>query len=142
MPHHFAAISVSAAGVCIALALLLRWKSLRRAEFLKPWLYLIAGIGLAAAFLGSWAHTVTRWAVGAVPYVGSAVPVVVAIVLAYIVIYDLWPRHDSNTVTEISALLLPAFGPEIGGAFGSMLSTVLSSIAVTGARILSTLLGV
>lgn len=141
VPHHFTAISVGAAGICLALALLLNWKPLGKLEFLKPWLYLIAGIGIAAAFLTSWAHTVMGWA-GTIPVVGPALPVIVAFVLAYIVLYDLWPKHQSNRTTEISALLLPAFGPQIGGTIGSFLAMGMSSVAVAGAAIIGKLFGV
>ena len=141
VPHHFTAISLGAAGICITFALLLNWKPLGKIEFLKPWLYLIAGVGFAAAFLASWAVTVMRWAV-TIPYVGAAIPVVIAFVLAYIVIYDLWPKHQSNRTTEISALLLPAFGPQIGGTIGSWLATFLSTVAVTGAAVIGKLFGV
>jgi hypothetical protein len=141
-PPHFAAISISAAAVFLTVAFLLRWKRLGRLEFLKPWLYLLAGIGFAAAFLTSWANTAMTWCRN-LPYgAGAAVPVVIVIVLAYIVLYDLWPKHASNTVTEWSALLLPSFAPAMGGAAGQMLGTALSTVAVTGASIIGQAFGV
>lgn len=141
VPPHFTAISLSAAAVCITFALLLRWKRLGRLEFLKPWLYLIAGIGFGAAFMTSWANTAMGWARG-IPYVGAAAPVIVVVVLAYIVLYDLWPKHDSNTTTEIAALALPSFASAMGGAAGSILSTAISTVAVTGGTVLGQAFGV
>lgn len=142
VPPHFFAITVSTACVCLALALLLKWKPLRKIEFLVPWLILIAGIGLSAAFLRSWAHSLSSWGASAIPVVGGAIPVIVAVVLLYIVLYDLWPRHTSTKVTEGAALLLPAFAPEIGGTVGSIIATFLSVVATTGAHIIGTLFGV
>ncbi|MCW2900888.1 MAG: hypothetical protein JWO67_3153 [Streptosporangiaceae bacterium] len=142
VPHHFTAISLAAAGACLVFALMQNWKPIGKIEFLKPWLYLIAGIGIAAAFFTAWAHTIMRWVVATVPVVGSAIPFVIAFVLAYIVIYDLWPKHPTNRTTEYSALLLPAFGPEIGGVVGTWLTTFLSWVAVAGATILGKLFGV
>lgn len=142
VPPHFFAITISAACVCLVLALLLKWKRLNKLNFLIPWLILIAGIGLSAAFLRSWAHSLSSFGASAIPVVGGTLPVVVAVVLLYIVLYDLWPKHPSNTITEASALLLPAFAPEIGGTIGSFIATFLSSVATAGAHILGTLFGV
>lgn len=141
VPHHFTAISLAAAGICIVFALMLKWKPLKKLEFLTPWLFLLAGVGFAAAFLTSWANTAMQWA-ASIPYVGGAIPIAVAFVLGYIVVYDLWPRHESNKVTEYSALLLPAVGPQIGGTVGSILTTFISTTAVTGAAVLGKLFGV
>lgn len=142
VPPHFFAITVSAACVCLVLAGLLKWKRLNRLNFLIPWLILIAGIGLSAAFLRSWAHGLSSWGASMVPVVGGALPIVIAVVLLYIVLYDLWPKHPSNTVTEGAALLLPAFAPEIGGTVGSLIATFLSTVAMAGAHIIGTLFGV
>ena len=142
VPHHFFAITVSAACVCLALALLLKWKALNRLNFLIPWLILIAGIGLSAAFLRGWAHSLSHFGANVIPVVGGAIPVIVAVVLVYIVLYDLWPKHPSNKITEFSALLLPAFAPEIGGTIGAFIGTALGSLAMAGSHILGTLFGV
>jgi hypothetical protein len=141
VPPHFFAITVSTACVCLALALLLKWKTLNKLNFLIPWLILVAGIGFAAAFLRSWAHSLSSFGAGAIPVIGGALPVIAAVTFLYIVLYDLWPKHQSNTVTEASALLLPAFAPEIGGTIGSFLATALSSVAVAGSHIIGTLFG-
>lgn len=140
IPEHFTAITVSAAAVCLTFVFLLRWKPLHRIEFLTPWLCLVAGIGLGAAFLNGWANTVAGW-FRPIPYVGPVLIWVIAIMLAYIVLYDLWPRHASNGLTNVSALLLPAFSPTIGGAAGTALSAGISAVAVAGASILSTAFG-
>jgi hypothetical protein len=142
VPPHFFGITVSAACVFLALALLMRWKTFRKIEFITPWLVLVAGIGFAAAFLHKWAHGLANFGAGVIPVIGVAVPIVVAVVLLWIVIYDLWPGHPTNTVTEASALLLPAFAPEIGGTIGGFLAALLSSIAIAGAHIIGTLFGV
>ncbi len=141
VPRNFTAISISAAVVCLTLALLLRWRPLARVNGLIPWLHLLAGIGLAAAFLRSWAHEVTGLG-RAIPYVGVTVAVCVAVVLLFIVLYDLWPGHPTNNLTAISATLLPSFGPEIGGMVGSSLGTALGWLAVAGATAISQLFGV
>jgi hypothetical protein len=141
-PPHFFAITVSTACVCLTLALLLKWKTLNRLNFLIPWLILVAGIGFAAAFLRSWAHSLSSFGAGVIPVVGTALPIIVAVVLLYIVLYDLWPKHPSNTMTEGAALLLPAFAPEIGGTVGGFLATGLSSVAVAGAHVVGMLFGV
>jgi hypothetical protein len=141
-PPHFHAISISAACVALTLGLLLRWRRLNRIEFLSPWLFLLAGIGFSAAFLRGWAHSLTGWGSTAVPVVGLALPVVVAVVLLFILLYDLWPGHSTNNLTTLSALLVPAFGPEIGGTVGTLVGTALSSIAVAGASAIATLFGV
>lgn len=142
VPHHFFAITVSAACVCLALALLLKWKKLSRLNFLIPWLILVAGIGFSAAFLRGWAHSASSFGASMIPVIGHSVPIIAAVVLLYIVLYDLWPRHPSNTVTEIAALLLPAFAPEIGGTVGAFIGTALSSVAMAGSQVLGTLFGV
>lgn len=142
VPPHFFGISVAAACVFLTLAMLLKWKTFRKLEFLIPWFMLIAGIGFAAAFLQKWAHSLSGFGSDVVPIVGAAIPIVLAVVLLWIVVYDLWPGHPSNTVTEASALLLPAFAPEIGGSIGGFLGGVLSSIAVAGAHIVGALFGV
>ena len=141
-PAHFFAITVSTACVCLTLALLLKWKTLNRLNFLIPWLILVAGIGFAAAFLRSWAHSLSGFGASVIPVVGTALPIIVAVVLLYIVLYDLWPKHPSNTMTEGAALLLPAFAPEIGGTVGGFLATGLSSVAVAGAHVVGMLFGV
>jgi len=142
VPPHFFGITVSAACVFLALALLLKWKTFGKIGFLIPWLILIAGIGFSAAFLHKWAHGLSGFGAGVIPVIGGAVPIVVAVVLLWIVVYDLWPGHPSNTVTEASALLLPAFAPEIGGTIGGFLGSILSSMAIAGAHIIGTLFGV
>lgn len=142
VPPHFFGISVAGACVFLALALLLKWKTFNKIGFLVPWFMLIAGIGFSAAFLHKWAHGLSGFGVSVIPVIGIAVPIVVAVVLLWIVIYDLWPGHPSNTVTEASALLLPAFAPEIGGTIGGFLGATLSSIAIAGAHIIGTLFGV
>lgn len=141
VPPHFTEITVSAAVVSLTMALLLCWRPLGRLNFLVPWLCLIGGIGLAAAFLRQWAHSLSG--LGAtLPYVGVAAPVVVAVVLFFIVGYDLWPGHSTNRTTYMSAVLLPAFAPELGGAAGSTLATFLGWVAVAGATTLGRLFGV
>lgn len=140
-PQHFFAITVATACVCLTLALLLKWKTLSRLNFLIPWLILVAGIGFAAAFLRGWAHSLSGFGASMIPVVGGALPIIVAVVLLYIVLYDLWPKHPSNTMTEGAALLLPAFAPEIGGTIGGFLATGLSTVAVAGAHVIGTLFG-
>lgn len=140
-PQHFFAITVSTACVCLTLALLLKWKTLNKLNFLIPWLILVAGIGFAAAFLRGWAHGLSSFGASMIPVVGTALPIIVAVVLLYIVLYDLWPKHQSNTVTEGAALLLPAFAPEIGGTIGGFIATGLSSVAIAGSHIIGTLFG-
>lgn len=142
VPAHFGAISMSAAAVLLTLAALLKWRPLRRAEFLIPWLCLLAGIGLAAAFLRGWANWLTSFGTSSIPIVGVAVPWIIAIFLLYVVCYDLWPKHPTNNLTAVSALLLPSFGPGLGGATGMALGTVMSSMAAAGATGLATLFGV
>lgn len=140
-PPHFTEITLSAAAVSLTLALLLCWRPLGRLNFLVPWLCLIGGIGLAAAFLRQWAHDLSGFG-ATVPYIGLAVPVVAAVVLFFIVGYDLWPGHSTNKTTYISAVLLPAFAPELGGMVGSLLGTFLSWVAIVGATALGRLFGV
>ena len=142
VPPHFFGITVSAACVFLALAGLMKWKTFNKISFLIPWFLLVAGIGFAAAFLHKWAHGLAGFGASAIPVVGVAIPIVVAVVLLWIVIYDFWPGHPSNTVTEGAALLLPAFAPEIGGTIGAFLASILSSIAIAGAHIIGTLVGV
>lgn len=141
MPAHFTAISVTAACVALALAFLLKWKPLRRLEMLTPWLILIAGIGFAAPFLASWVRYVADLG-GTIPILGAAITTVVALVLAYIVVYDLWPKHPSNKTTEVAAFLLPSVAPTLGGGVGTVLGTALSWVATAGAVGLTKLFGV
>jgi hypothetical protein len=140
-PQHFFAITVSTACVCLTLALLLKWKTLNKLNFLIVWLILVAGTGFAAAFLRGWAHSLSSFGASVIPVIGGALPIIVAVVLTYIVLYDLWPKHPSNTMTEGAALLLPAFAPEIGGTVGGFLATGLSTVAVAGAHVVGTLFG-
>lgn len=141
VPTNFTAISISAAVVALVLALLLQWRPLNRLNFIVPWLCLIAGIGFAAAFLRSWAHSIAGFG-RAVPYVGVALAVAVAVVLLFIVLYDLWPGHPTNRTTAIASTLLPSMAPEIGGFVGASLGSALSWLAVAGATVISTSLGV
>lgn len=142
VPAHFTAISISAAAVALTLALLLKWKPLGRLEFLVPWLTMVAGIGMAAAFLRGWVQSLAGMCRTAVPYLGVAIPVAVAVVVLFIVLYDLWPKHSTTRTTAIAAFALPAVVPEIGGAVGSAAATALSWVAVAGARIIATTFGV
>lgn len=142
VPANFTAITISAAVVSLTLALLLKWRPLRRLEFLIPWLCSVAGIGFAAAFLRHWAQALGRISRDAIPYIGVALPVCVAVVLLFIVLYDMWPKHPTTPTTAYAALLLPAFGPEIGGAVGTGLASALGWVAVAGARIIATTFGV
>jgi len=141
VPANFTAISVSAAGVALTLALLLKWRPLSRLDFMIPWLCSIAGIGLAAAFLRGWAVSIGGVSRG-LPFIGGALMVCVALVLLFIVLYDMWPGHPTNNLTAFAAVLLPAFGPEIGGLAGASLASALSWIAVAGASLISTTFGV
>lgn len=142
VPPHFGLISISAASVCLALAYLFGKKPFKKAEAAIPWLMLVAGLGLSAAFLRSWIHSLAGFERESIPTVGDAIPVVVAIVLAYIVFYDLWPKHESNKTTKVAALLLPSFAPEIGGAVGHFLGSALGALAVAGARLIGAMFGV
>lgn len=141
-PPGFFAISVSASVICLVLAWLLKWKTFRKIEFLIPWFCLLGGIGLAAAFLQSWVVKGASLVQGVVPIVGVAVGVVVAVVLLFIVIYDLWPKHPTNGLTSTSAFLLPSFVPLLGGAVGAAATSVLSYLAVGGATIIGAAFGV
>lgn len=140
-PEHFAAISLSAAAVCLVVAQLLRWKRLRRLEGATPWLYLLAGLGLSAPFLRGLVHTAADLG-RSVPGLGSAIAVSLGIAALFIFCYDVWPKHRTNGLTAISALMLPALAPEIGGAIGSGLASALDAVAVGGARAISALIGV
>jgi hypothetical protein len=139
-PPHFTAISLGAASVLFVLALLLKWKPIRKIEFLIPWLLLAAGVGFAAAFLVGWVH----WAAGftsAIPIFGAVIAQVTAIVLLFIVGYDFWPKHPTNKTTEVAAVLLPAFAGEIGGLVGTLLAEFLSFLALAGSTGLAKLFG-
>jgi hypothetical protein len=139
-PQHFTAISLGAASVVFVLALLLKWKPLRKLEAAIPWLLLISGIGFAAAFLVSW----VQWAAGLtsdVPIFGSVLMQVLAFVLIYIVGYDIWPKHPTNKTTEVAAVLMPAFAGEIGGLVGSVVARFLTVLAVVAASGLTKLFG-
>jgi hypothetical protein len=142
VPPHFTAISVSAAAVALTLALLLKWKPFGRLEFLIPWLTMVAGIGITAAFLRGWVQHLTAMCRDAIPYLGVAIPVAIAVTLLFIVVYDLWPKHPTTKTTAIAAFALPAVAPEIGGAVGVTLASALSWVAVAGARIIATTFGV
>jgi hypothetical protein len=104
-------------------------------------LCLVAGIGFSAAFLGGLVQQLSD-AARQIPWVGSALPVIVAGFLLFVLCYDLWPHHPTNTLTAISSLLLPSAAPAIGGVVGSTLGTALSWIAVAGAAFISTTVGV
>jgi hypothetical protein len=140
IPPHFTTISLAAASVIFVLALLLKWKPLRKIEFLIPWFLLTAGIGFAAAFLVSWVHWTAGFAT-AIPVFGSVLMKVLAIVLLFIVLYDFWPRHPANKTTEVAAVLLPSFAGEIGGLVGSLLARALTVIAIVAASGLAKLFG-
>lgn len=142
VPAHFTAISISAAAVALTLALLLKWKPLGRLEFLVPWLTMVAGIGIAAAFLRGWVLSLAAMCRGTIPYLGIAIPVVAALVVLFIVVYDLWPKHPTNKTTAIAAFALPSVIPAIGGAVGIAVATALGWVAVAAARIIATTFGV
>ena len=142
VPPHFTAISISAAAVALTLALLLKWRPLGRLEFLVPWLTMVAGIGIAAAFLRDWVRTLAAGCRDTIPYLGVGAPVAAAIVVLFIVLYDLWPKHATTKTTAIAAFALPAVAPEIGGAVGTTVAKALSTVAVVGARLIATTFGV
>lgn len=141
VPQHFFALSITAGCVLFVLAMLLKWKPLTRIEFLIPWLLLMAGISFAGAFLNGWVRQFGGLVRG-IPIFGMATMFVIAIVLAYIVAYDFWPKHRSNRTTEFAAVLAPSFAPYIGGAAGSAISQFLGWVAVVGATALGRLFGV
>jgi hypothetical protein len=142
VPANFTAITISAAAVALTLALLLKWRPLARLEFLVPWLTMVAGIGMAAAFLRGWVLSLAAMCRQTIPYLGVAIPVAVAVVVLFIVLYDLWPKHPTTRTTAIAAFALPSVAPAIGGVVGTMSATALGWIAVAGARIISTTFGV
>jgi hypothetical protein len=142
VPANFTAISISAAAVALTLALLLKWKTLARLEFLIPWLTMVAGIGIAAAFLRGWVLSLAAMCRSTIPYLGVAIPVAVAVVVLFIVLYDLWPKHPTTKTTAVAAFALPSVAPAIGGAVGAATATALGWVAVAGARIIATTFGV
>jgi hypothetical protein len=140
VPPHFFAISLTSASIMFVLAMLLKWKPLRRVEFLIPWMLLISGVGFAAAFLNGWIHKLAGM-VTSIPVFGPVLMFVAAVVLVYIVAYDFWPRHTSNTTTEVSAVLMPSFAPYLGGFVGAGVSQFLGWCATAGATALVSAFG-
>lgn len=142
VPPGFKTITLAAAAVFLVLAGLLKWKPLRRVEFLIPWFCLVAGIGLSAAFLQRAVVSGGGMVRNAVPIFGGVVLVGAAIFFLFVVLYDLWPNHPTNGLTSVSAVLLPSFVPFIGGAVGSAATAGLSYLAIVGATAIAALFGV
>lgn len=135
------AVSLIASLVFLTLAWLMKKKSWSKIEFLTPWFCLLGGIGLATTFVGGWIRTAVGWTTH-LPYVGFAVPVVLAVVTLWVVVYDLWPGHNTTKYTGPAAIALPTVGTAIGGSLGAALTAVIGAIGTTGAALLSQMLGV
>lgn len=135
------AISLIAALVFLTLAWLMKKRPFRKVEFLTPWFCLLGGIGLATTFVGDWIRTAVGWTTN-LPYVGFAVPIVLAVVVLWIVVYDLWPGNSTTKYTGPAAIALPTLSTAIGGSLGAALAAVIGAIGTTGATLISQLLGV
>lgn len=135
------AVSLAAALVFLTAAWMMKKKTFRKCEFLTPWFCLLGGIGLATTFVGDWMRTAVGWTTH-LPYVGFAVPVILAVVTLWVVVYDLWPGHQTTKFTGPAAIALPTVGTAIGGALGAALTAVIGAIGTTGAAMLSQMLGV
>ncbi|MEV4672145.1 hypothetical protein AB0K34_10885 [Actinomadura sp. NPDC049382] len=136
-------ISIAAAVVALTLAGLLMWakRPLKRLEFMTPWFCLVGGIGLAPVFLRDWVNTLMD-AVRDIPTVGITIPIAVAMVTLFIVLYDIWPKHESSKVTYAAAVLLPSLAPSLGGSVGSLTANALDAIGNAGAHVIASALGV
>jgi hypothetical protein len=70
--------------------------------------------------------------------VGYSIGFVITLLLALNVVHDLWPKHKANTLTVVSALLLPIFfvvtgiPGVVGDVVGAGLSAIPSGAAAVG----------
>lgn len=136
--------SAAAAAIALAVGLVLMW--LRVAPKLVALLMLAAGGAITGGFVGS---LLERGAQGAFSLVGSvtsaavgvAVPAVLAIVAAIIVVHDLWPKHGANRVTAVLAFALPVLGVSIPGAAGSALGSAIESFSSTSLSAVAAVFG-
>lgn len=136
--------SAAAAAIALAVALVLMW--LQVTPKIVALLMLAASGAITGGFVGS---LLERGAEGAFRLVGSltsaavgvAVPAVLAIVAAIIVIHDLWPKHRANHVTAVLAFALPVLAVSVPGAVGSGLAQAIESFSSTSISALTAVFG-
>jgi hypothetical protein len=131
--------------VLIAMALVMRRKG--RTPRIVAWLCLIAGIGLANAFLGNWARTILGWVgqfIGNLtdPAFGRFFLLALAVAALYEFIHDAaWKGHTANTATAVVALLLPALWVGQGGSVGTAVNSALASLNSSAASAMASAFG-
>lgn len=109
------------ATLLLTLALLLLWK--RKVPKIVAVLMLAASATIGG-LIGQWIGTATDWTTtlfGSV--VGGVASAVITLVLAFIVIHDMWPKNNADKKTAFAAFLLPWF------AAGGLLAQIVNSIA-------------
>lgn len=136
--------STAAAAIALAVGLVLMW--LKVMPKIVALLMLAAGGAITGGFVG---NLLARGAEGAFGLVGSltsaavgvAVPAVLAIAAAIVVVHDLWPKHNANRITAVLAFALPVLAVSIPGAAGSALGRVIESFSSTSLSAITAVFG-
>lgn len=107
-------IDVGKAVIALTLAGLLWWKTGGGKWVTKAMMVLamFAAANLTAGLVGSLAHWAATNAIAFVTWAtaglfGTAVPAVLLLVTAFVVVWDLWPKHKPTRTGVVAAALLP-----------------------------------
>jgi hypothetical protein len=123
------------ATIAAVLALLLAWK--RKAPKITALLALIAGAGLTAGMIGTYTSRFVTYTQGLTATatnqaVGVAVPAILGITLAFIVLHDMWPKHNASRFTAVAAFFLPVVAASIPGPFGDGVRALINGVVGVG----------
>lgn len=127
----------SAALLMLTLAALFLWR--KRAPKVTALLMLGVGAGLGG-LLGSWLSTMLGWGISMLGTVlGAGAAACVFLVLGYIVLDDLWPRHKANKMTAVAALLLVPVAVITGGSITQIATGAGNAISRGGESVVARL---
>lgn len=119
----------------LASALLLKWK--QRTPKVTALLMFAAGSGLAILF-GSIVAGFGLIA-GGITGLGGTILTIATLVLLFIFVHDLWPKHKANGMTAWAGLFLPTFAAFGGGAVSTLVSSASGSLLDAGSAVMGQL---
>jgi hypothetical protein len=120
--------------VLLVLGALLMWK--RKMPKFTALLWFAAGGAFAGGGLGSLLSMFLGLA-GAI--IGAGIGVLLFIVLLFVVVHDLWPKHKgaATRMTAVAALLLPIVAASVGGTIPGIVSTASHSLSNGASNLVS-----
>jgi cell division protein FtsW (lipid II flippase) len=136
--------SLNIAGALVLLAVSFTPYRKKKLKKICAALWLMAGIGLGAAFLGDWVSGLARW-------IGSTwsevTPTVVfaigAIIAGAEFIHDMWPKNKAHPrYTALFGLMLPSFAAGTTGIYGDTCNRILNALGDAAATWVLKLFGV